>query len=406
MPLLALLAVLAYLPALSFPFIEDDYPNIAQALEYGPPSGWAGMAGDAINRPRATSFLYLYWLHALAGMNPLPFYAAGIALHAVNTWLVFALGRWRLLGYGVSAWAAAFFAIYEGHQEAVMWISACNELLLFFFGALSLYCWLRFLEPPGGRRWYWAALAAFALALLSKESAVILLVLLAVAAATTTPRKMPLLAPFAVLGAAAVLSILGTQSYSGRFQDGSFVLAAPFWRTWANSFPRLFWIWGLVAVVALLAWKPPHYRRILALGGFWAAAALVPYIFPVYINRVPSRQTYLASAGAAFIVGAALDALWKRRRRAAPLVLALLLVQNIGWLWVRKRAQFLERARPTEQLLELARRSEGPIYVRCFPRQRIIAEQAVRLMAPTRTPALLWEPTGRAAAEFCYDPNR
>ena len=32
--------------------------------------------------------------------------------------------------------------MYEGHQEAVMWFSAINELLMFGFGMASLWCWM------------------------------------------------------------------------------------------------------------------------------------------------------------------------------------------------------------------------------------------------------------------------
>jgi len=39
------------------------------------------------------------------------------------TWLLYALGEWKGIGYSASfLWAAAFFAVYEGHQEALMWI--------------------------------------------------------------------------------------------------------------------------------------------------------------------------------------------------------------------------------------------------------------------------------------------
>ena len=43
---LAVLAIIAYLPALAQPFISDDYPSIRLALEYGPISGWKAMAND------------------------------------------------------------------------------------------------------------------------------------------------------------------------------------------------------------------------------------------------------------------------------------------------------------------------------------------------------------------------
>jgi hypothetical protein len=83
-----------------------------------------------------------------------------------------------------------------------------------------------------------------------------------------------------------------------------------------------------------------------------------------------------------------------------------MLLTNIGTLWTRKRRQFLDRAQPTEQLIALARRSTGPIYVRCFPRDRVIAEQAVRVGASRPATDLIWDEaearTRGATASFCY----
>lgn len=144
--LLALLAALAYLPTPTQPLLEDDFLNIGQAQAYGPVSGWPQMAADGVFRLRATSYWFMYGLNTVFGMYAPPYYIANILLHILNTWLVFALGCWRPLGYRLTAWAAAFFAVYEGHQEAVMWFSACNELLQFFFGVTALLCWICFLD--------------------------------------------------------------------------------------------------------------------------------------------------------------------------------------------------------------------------------------------------------------------
>jgi hypothetical protein len=53
-----------------------------------------------------------------------------------------------------------FFAVYEGHQEAVMWYAALPELLVFFVSLATLLLWLRWREN-GGRQgaWYAAATA-------------------------------------------------------------------------------------------------------------------------------------------------------------------------------------------------------------------------------------------------------
>lgn len=404
---LALLAILAYLPTPTQPLLEDDFLNIGQAQLYGPLSGWPQMAADAVFRLRATSYWFMYALNAVFGMYAPPYYIANILLHILNTWLVFALGCWRPLGYRLTAWAAAFFAVYEGHQEAVMWFSACNELLQFFFGVTALLCWICFLEKERWR-WYAASLLSFVFAQISKESAVIVLPLLMLPLLYRKDRwrKAALLVPFAALAALSVWSVILSRTYSFRFQDGSFSLHAPFWLTWSNSYARLFWFWGLLSVVALAAWK----RRGFPWVAFaWIAISLVPYSFLIYMHRIPSRQTYLASAGLACVVGAGILALRERfpaSRIVVPAVLVILLVHNAGYLWTRKRAQYLKRAEPTERLIELSRKIKGPIYVRCFPRPREIAEEAVRLATGRGPDQLIFnaaEARSRgAAATFCY----
>ena len=140
----------------------------------------------------------------------------------------------------------------------------------------------------------------------------------------------------------------------------------------------------------------------------WMALGLLPYSFLTYSTQIPSRQTYLASAGLAFLAGLALARLsaWKPSGpRLAAAAAAVALLANVGYLWTRKRAQFLERAAPTEQLIALARRTTGPIWVRCFPRNAYIAQTAVQLGAGRPPSILVWseaEAIRLGATEFCY----
>jgi hypothetical protein len=400
---LALLAIVAYLPTLRQPLLEDDYPNIAEAHALG-----VRIVSDPIFGIRSTSFLLMDTIYRLFGIAPAAYYVVLILLHILNTWLLYALGCWKILGYRVSAWAAAFFAVYEGHQEGIMWLSGATEPLLFLFGVGALLCWLKFLYQ---RRaiWYLASLVAFVPALYSKESAFILVPLLALTLLFEPGlrRRIFWLAPFAVLASVAVLHVLHTRSYSSfRFTDGSFSLHAPFWLTWPNSFARMFWIWGLLAVLAVLFWRPARYAKIISTGLLWAGLALIPYSFLTYSTRIPSRQTYLASAGVALIVGCALatfvERWWRRRAIVVAAICGLVLIQNVAYLWTKKRAQFLERAAPTEQLIALARTAKGPIFVECFPRPPLVADWAVQLT--TGRKGLIWDPAQRtsATATFCY----
>lgn len=399
---LALLAILAYIPTLWQPLLEDDYPNIAEAHALG-----MHIITDPIFGIRSTSFLLMDGIYRVFGMTAAAYYVVLIFFHILNTWLVYALGYWRPIGYRVSAWAAAFFAVYEGHQEGIMWLSGATEPLLFLFGVSALLGWLVFLYE---KRWSWyiGAVVAFVGALYSKESAFIVVALLAlplVFEAGLRPRTT-WLAPFAVLACVAVAHVLYTRTYSFRFNDGSFSLHAPFWLTWPNSFVRLFWFWGLASGAAILAWRPVRRSAVIAIGLAWAGLALVPYSFLTYTTRIPSRQVYLASAGVALIVGLALAELyerfWKKRPALVAAVCAAVVLQNVGYLWTKKRAQFLDRAAPTEQLIALARETKGPIYVACFPRPPLVANWAVKLT--TGREDLIWDPAKRngAAAIFCY----
>jgi hypothetical protein len=64
------------------------------------------------------------------GLNPVAYNASSVILHAILAVLVLALGRSLGFSPAVSLAAAAFYAVYEGHQEAVIWYAALPEQLL------------------------------------------------------------------------------------------------------------------------------------------------------------------------------------------------------------------------------------------------------------------------------------
>lgn len=395
--LLAALCVVAYAPALNLPLIEDDYPNIAQAQLFG---GYAAPLANPIFRLRSTSYWAMLPLYRAVHLAPFAYHAASLILHMANTWLVyFACLTWPRTRRA-ALWAAGFFAVHEGHQEAVMWFSAIAELLQFFFGGLALLCWMR------GRWWNAAGIACFALALISKESAVVFLALFLL----TAPRHWRWLPPYAALAALALASVLATSGYSFRFSDGSFSLHAPFWITWPRGVERILWIWGFVAAAAIaLRWQDRQLRTTALLALAWTGIALAPYSFLTYSTQIPSRQTYLASAGLAVLFGLATARLFDERgaaRKVAIGLAAVALLTNVGYLWTRKRAQFLERAAPTEQLIRVAREKGGPVWVRCFPRPLLIAQEALHLGAGLPPEDVILSEADAAgrkpAVVFCY----
>jgi hypothetical protein len=278
---------------------------------------------------------------------------------------------------------------------------------MFFFGMASLWCWRSAPDdrPAWGKEL--AGVVLFALALLSKESAIFLLPLFVLAAEPAQwRRRLPRLTPHVVLVLLSLASVAQSRANSFRFSDGSFSLHAPFWLTWPHSFGRLLWIWGWPAA-ALLAFADARFRRSALVALAWIGIALVPYSFLTYSTQIPSRQIYLASAGLALLVGLAL--VQCEGHRFATVLFAVILLHNTLYLWTRKRSQFVERAAPTTQLIEFARRTPGAIWVQCFPLPGIVAEEALRLAVGRSPSDLVWTAGAareRSAAPFCYAGKR
>jgi len=89
---------------------------------------------------------------------------------------------------------------------------------------------------------------------------------------------------------------------------------------------------------------------------------------------------------------------------------AVIVVQNCSYLWVRKQAQYLERAAPTEQLVLFAAGVQGPVYVHCFPYGTQLADLAVELRLHKHAYPII---SGRSLSEikdrssvFCWTPRK
>jgi hypothetical protein len=412
---LAGLCLLAYLPALALPLIADDYLQIELGRQWGPVSAWPDLAQDALYRCRATSIVLTWWLDRTIGTDPVSLRVAQLALHVAATWLILAFGVVKRIGWQMAAVAAGFFAVYEGHQEAVIWFAAVPEVLVFLFVLASVLCWMLWLESGGHRhRWLAASMMNFLLALLSKESAAVAPALMALTVVVYPQlwRRIAIaVVPYGLLTAVYAALIFAAKSEHLHLNDGTFSLQAPVLLTLANSIGRLFWFWGALSLIVLLAWRKREHLRLVSACAIWIVVTFLPYVFIAYMPRVPSRHTYLASAGLAIVVGATFltvrEKLGPLRAWVPAALAAVIVLHNCGYLWTWKQHQYRMRAAPTEELVRLGKTTRKPIFVKCFPYGVELAVLALQQeTGRSRDQVILGAShSPENAVEFCYEGN-
>jgi len=379
--ILVALAIIAYLPALRLPFIADDYRQIPIARDLAA-QGWTPLLrADANLRPRATYMFLSASLDRTFGFTPVAFYAANLLLHALCVLLVYASGVWTELGEPVAFWAAAFFAVQEGHQEAIMWAVGSTYLLVFLFGMAAWVCWVKWLQG-GSAKWYAIAVVSFLLAAASNESVWIFAVLMLLPLALERghwQRGLIGAGPFLAMAGAYIFWSWNSRVADPGYHDNRFSLSAPWLHVLIDSWWRLLFVWGLVALAVLLWVGRRTDRRLAGAASLWMILSLLPFCFLTYMLQVPSRHTYLASVGLAWLFGAGAARLYERRRHTALAVLCVAaLTINLEILWVKKMSQFRERAEPTELLKQAAAAADGSVTVGCFPLPDFMAEAVLK----------------------------
>ncbi|HXB68356.1 MAG TPA: tetratricopeptide repeat protein [Candidatus Acidoferrales bacterium] len=130
-----------------------------------------------------TSVSYFYWhpLTWLSHMLDAQLFggAAGfhhltsVAIHVLNSLLVFAVFRWSTGAFWRSAVLAALFALHPQHVESVAWIAERKDVLSAFFWLCATAAYLWYTERRSGSR-YALLVAAFLMALMAKPMALTL----------------------------------------------------------------------------------------------------------------------------------------------------------------------------------------------------------------------------------------
>ena len=175
--IVAITAILTYVPALSFQFLNWD--DNLYVLSNPWIRGWSsGNLAHIFTKPYSANYLPLHLVsymvdYSVWGLNPFGYHLQSILLHALNSVLALVVVR-RMLGSSAIAFLAAlFFAVHPSHVEAVAWISIRKDLLSTTFALLTVYFYLRATNKPS-IRWapYAASFVSFTLGLLSKVTVV------------------------------------------------------------------------------------------------------------------------------------------------------------------------------------------------------------------------------------------
>lgn len=295
--LLVLLAIGAYLPAVTTEFFWDDEAAILnEPLVHARDGFWrVWVSADTPDyQPVMNTVRWAEW--QLWGADARGYHIVNILLHAAC-----ALFLWACLaGLGIPGawWAGAVFAVHPVCVASVAWAVELKNCLSQFLYLTALLAFLRF-DSGASRRWYAASLLAFAAALLSKGSVVALPCILLMCAwwrrGTISRNDLLRTAPFFVLALAVGLLTIWFQEHNAIAQ-------------------------GAVPHFSLLS--------ILARPGWVVAFYLGKALWPVHLSVVYPRWEIDGRAFVSFIPDLLLIGvfvlLWLRRRDwARPLLFGL-----------------------------------------------------------------------------------
>lgn len=172
--LIVVTVFVSYYGSIRIGFLGDDWWFLGKAA--------------TLNLPEYIKFYFdpaaqIFWYRPLYGIlllleygffrsSPEGYHIGQIALHAINSLLLFAV-VWQLSQRRRLALVSALlYAVLPVNNLAIFWIAVQDPLSMLFYLA-SVWCWVIHLQT-GGRYYAWLAFGAFILALLGKESSVFL----------------------------------------------------------------------------------------------------------------------------------------------------------------------------------------------------------------------------------------
>jgi hypothetical protein len=316
----------------------------------------------------------------LFGVNPHALHLVNVAIHAINTLLLFLFLKSATGRPLRSAVVAALFAVHPLHVESVAWIAERKDVLSTFFLFLAMNAWVYYARYPSTRR-YIAVAVLFVLGLMSKPMVMTLPVVLFLmdfwplyrvnrAAFTITSLRAILLekVPLLFLSLASLVVTLLSQDKGGALGNlqvisvserlGNAILAAglylvkmiwpvdlsvmyphpaltPVGMPWAEVFASAILL-IVITVLVLRQWRPRPY---LAIGWAWYCVTVFPVIGVVQVGLqgMADRYTYVPLIGPMFaMVWLIADLLPPQIRRIWIVGPSLILLLGLSFLSFRQ----------------------------------------------------------------------
>jgi hypothetical protein len=380
---LVALVLAAYGPGLARYFTSEDFLLVRFLGEHPPwrdpdlwTGPWLGITAVKFYRPVST---LIYGLEIAAfGASPLGYNVVHTLVHALNAVLLFASARRLAPGRLVPFAAAALFALYPLHPNAVLFGASFATVYGATFVLAGLVAYQRFRETER-RRWWAGALGCYVLALGSYEAATVFPAFL-VAHEVLLPRRgegprwrrlADTLPFFVVLGAYVLVRRAIFGRFVGGYDEYSARLLGFDWRVWltdlATSIEKLhvptFDRWpgrpetllfaGLVLVVPIvfLARRPARLRAWL-FAWTWTVIGMTPFAFQPCVPG-NGRYWYVPAAGVALstvLAARGIAEVALPRWRVAPVAAVVVVGLAWGWLLAGYLRVYVEAGRTTRTI--------------------------------------------------------
>jgi len=338
---LVVLIAAVYAPLRHADFVQlDDTGYVSENTHV-----MAGLTQPSVAWAMTTGYLAnwhpLTWLSLmldveLFGVSPGAIHMTNVALHIVDTLLLFALLVRMTGGVWPSAFVAALFGVHPAHVESVAWISERKDVLSTLFWLLTMWTYVSYVRKPGAMR-YAGVVVCLALGLMAKPMLVTLpLVLLLMdwwpldrLTRATWPRlvreKLPLVAivivssvvTFIVQRQGGAVTGLAVLPWDIRITNALASYAAYIGKMlWPANlvvfypYPRVVQI--LPAIVGLLvlalgslaAWRLSRRHAYVGVGWLWYLVTLIPVIGLIQVGTqaMADRYTYVPLIGLFIVV--------------------------------------------------------------------------------------------------------